>query len=274
MARKTGESMIYRRLTVPKINEKDPADNPQAGDLWIDFSVDPPVVNLLDKLLAPIVIGGGAALTPPVTITGDGSTVTLTVGQPRGAGFADALDIKDTTDSIFLAQFSTATNPSSGANFFLQNILGSTPALIVKQRLAGSGTQGLVQFQNSSGVANFMYDAFNGTVLVGNVANLGGFSNLPNFAIVPGSGQTLDTLTVYANAAFPATKLFSVDVHGNTTYGDGTVAPTAGAGQIALGATTATSASAGANGAVPAQVAGYWIVNIAGTSRKIPFFAT
>lgn len=37
--------------------------------------------------------------------------------------------------------------------------------------------------------------------------------------------------------------------------------------------TTATSASAGSNGAVPAQVAGYIVVNINGTNRKIPFFS-
>jgi hypothetical protein len=37
---------------------------------------------------------------------------------------------------------------------------------------------------------------------------------------------------------------------------------------------TATSASAGANGDVPAQVVGYIVVNIAGTNRKIPYYAT
>lgn len=46
------------------------------------------------------------------------------------------------------------------------------------------------------------------------------------------------------------------------------------AGQVAYGGTTATSATAGANGDVPAQVAGYIIVNVAGTARKVPFYAT
>jgi hypothetical protein len=41
-----------------------------------------------------------------------------------------------------------------------------------------------------------------------------------------------------------------------------------------LNTVVATSASAGANGAVPAQVAGYITININGTSRKIPYFAT
>jgi hypothetical protein len=38
-------------------------------------------------------------------------------------------------------------------------------------------------------------------------------------------------------------------------------------------ATVATSATAGTNGDVPAQVAGYLVVNINGTSRKIPYYA-
>jgi hypothetical protein len=38
-------------------------------------------------------------------------------------------------------------------------------------------------------------------------------------------------------------------------------------------ASVATSATAGANGDVPAQVAGYLVVNINGTSRKIPYYA-
>jgi hypothetical protein len=38
-------------------------------------------------------------------------------------------------------------------------------------------------------------------------------------------------------------------------------------------ATVATSATAGANGDVPAQVAGYLVVSINGTARKIPYYA-
>ena len=46
-------------------------------------------------------------------------------------------------------------------------------------------------------------------------------------------------------------------------------------GDITLtSATSATSASAGTNGDVPAQVVGYLVVSINGTSRKIPYYAT
>jgi hypothetical protein len=50
-------------------------------------------------------------------------------------------------------------------------------------------------------------------------------------------------------------------------------APAAGAGQVALGATTATAATAGAHGAAPNQVAGYLVANVAGTTVKIPYYA-
>ena len=46
-------------------------------------------------------------------------------------------------------------------------------------------------------------------------------------------------------------------------------------GDITLtSSTTATTATAGTSGAIPAQVAGYLVVSINGTSRKIPYYAT
>lgn len=43
---------------------------------------------------------------------------------------------------------------------------------------------------------------------------------------------------------------------------------------IAIGGTTASTATAGANGAPPAQVAGYWIINVSGTLQKVPYYNT
>jgi hypothetical protein len=45
-------------------------------------------------------------------------------------------------------------------------------------------------------------------------------------------------------------------------------------GTVRLDQATAGSATAGASGATPAQVAGYLIVNINGTDKKIPFYNT
>jgi hypothetical protein len=43
---------------------------------------------------------------------------------------------------------------------------------------------------------------------------------------------------------------------------------------LQLGKTTSASASAGANGDVPAQVAQYLVVNLLGTNYKIPLYLT
>lgn len=47
---------------------------------------------------------------------------------------------------------------------------------------------------------------------------------------------------------------------------------TAGAGQLAFGTTTAATATLGASGALPAQVLGYLVANLAGTTIKIPYY--
>lgn len=49
-------------------------------------------------------------------------------------------------------------------------------------------------------------------------------------------------------------------------------APTVAGGSLGLGATTSATATAGSNGAVPSQVAGYLIINVAGTEFKVPYF--
>jgi hypothetical protein len=51
-----------------------------------------------------------------------------------------------------------------------------------------------------------------------------------------------------------------------------TATPTGIAGQISFGDSTSASATAGSNGAVPAQVAGYLVIDNGGTKQKIPYF--
>jgi len=60
----------------------------------------------------------------------------------------------------------------------------------------------------------------------------------------------------------------NIDASGNWTLGNGS------SNVHVLNTSTATSATAGTNGAVPAQVVGYVIININGSNRKIPYFAT
>ena len=67
-------------------------------------------------------------------------------------------------------------------------------------------------------------------------------------------------------------------IEANGDVGIGAVSPSSKlevVGDLTLGGTTtATSATAGTNGDVPAQVVGYLVVKINGTSRNIPYYAT
>lgn len=84
--------------------------------------------------------------------------------------------------------------------------------------------------------------------------------------IVPGgSGNGLRVFeTTYTTAKVLINDL-GIIIHG-------TAAPTVGASEVAFGSTVAASATTGASGAVPAQVAGYLIFNVAGTTQKIPYY--
>lgn len=68
----------------------------------------------------------------------------------------------------------------------------------------------------------------------------------------------------------------AISITSSGSVGIGTSSPTAKLhvnGPVRLDASTTTSATAGANGDVPAQVVGYLTVNINGTDRKIPYYA-
>lgn len=48
--------------------------------------------------------------------------------------------------------------------------------------------------------------------------------------------------------------------------------PATTAGEIGFGKTTSATATAGSNGSVPSQVAGYLIISVSGTEFKVPYF--
>jgi len=68
-----------------------------------------------------------------------------------------------------------------------------------------------------------------------------------------------------------------ITIKSDGNVGIGTITPNSKlhvAGDLTMSsATVATSATAGTNGDVPAQVAGYLVVSINGTARKIPYYA-
>ena len=83
-------------------------------------------------------------------------------------------------------------------------------------------------------------------------------------------------LRFYTSSDGTVAEKMRIDSSGNV--GIGTTTPSSRlhiAGDLTVSsATTATAATAGTNGDVPAQVEGYLVVSINGTSRKIPYYAT
>jgi len=100
------------------------------------------------------------------------------------------------------------------------------------------------------------------SVVRGNIVVNSGGTYIPRV----GAGIFSGTLTINSGGSLAPTGTF---IAGGTILGSS--APTAQAGQVGLGSGTATTATAGAQ-TLPANPAGFLIVNIAGTVQKIPYY--
>jgi hypothetical protein len=114
-----------------------------------------------------------------------------------------------------------------------------------------------------------------GTLLDG--IDIRGVDNQASWTLTLNNTVTSDT---YAPAVYPRLNYsYCASTHRQDVNVGGIVvmaasAPTTGAGQIGLGSQVATTVgAAGGASALPATPTGYLLVNIAGTDRKIPFYA-
>jgi hypothetical protein len=91
---------------------------------------------------------------------------------------------------------------------------------------------------------------------------------------VEGSGNNpTDTTTISNSGAFAWAGVSILGAIKSTTNTVTVATPTGAASTVSFGTTTATSATAGTNGDVPAQVVGYLVIDIAGTKFKVPYYA-
>lgn len=121
-----------------------------------------------------------------------------------------------------------------------------------------------------------------------NLVNVSSFPVLFNGAWWNGSVSVLDSTTIVEliSAGVTPTSVLTISNSGAFSWGGVSIigalksqtltitaaTPTGTAGQVSFGTTTATSATAGTNGDVPAQVFGYLTIDIAGTKFKIPYY--
>lgn len=158
---------------------------------------------------------------------------------------------------------------SASAYVNWQNGTGASGIFIAKSRGGAVGTYGAVVNSDSVGEIRFACDdgeKFNTCAKIQAEIDGGvGINDIPcrlTFGTVPsGSGVVSERMRITSSGNVGiATTTPSSKLH---VAGDLTMSS----------ATVATSATAGTNGDVPAQVAGYLVVNINGTARKIPYYA-
>jgi len=132
-----------------------------------------------------------------------------------------------------------------------------------------TGTQAVVAINNALGLISF--SGSDGTTFVRSADVAVGVDGVPATNDMPGR---MVFRTTAAGASSPTER---VRINSSGNVGVGTESPSSRlhiAGDLTMSsATVATSATAGANGDVPAQVVGYLVVSINGTSRKIPYYA-
>lgn len=98
--------------------------------------------------------------------------------------------------------------------------------------------------------------------MTGNVINIAPIG--PDKTVRPGTDN--DTLLGDANFRWQTLNC------GNSNLS--VAAPTVAAGHVGFGGTVAAGANAGGGAPLPATVEGYLVINVAGTTRKVPYYAT
>ena len=168
-----------------------------------------------------------------------------------------------TTNSLVTVDSSPATIVISTADTSTQ------PAFLQFRKYRGTHASP-TSVQNGDTIGSNSYLAYDGTSLL----PCAGFTVTVDGAVSTGVTPTRMTFATEDSSGISSERV-RITPDGNV--GIGTPSPSSKlhiAGDITVSsATTATSATAGTNGDVPAQVVGYLVVNINGTSRKIPYYA-
>lgn len=219
-------------------------------------------------LVGPVVDSGGLTVTAGgLTVTAGGLTVTAggigiggapsaIAGLYNTAGISGANAYGTRNANVLTASAGSATlaslslEPSFNPN-------GQASVLDVGLNIVGF---------NANGSAN-AYGVKVGAVASGGGNNYGVYVDAPS----GGSGEN------YAIRAGGVTHIGGGTSIGTTNGGlvidnGGNAAPITNGSGISFGSLTSATASAGANGAPPATVAGYIRINVGGTARSIPYY--
>jgi hypothetical protein len=161
----------------------------------------------------------------------------------------------------------------------IQNVLGSgsNPTTSLTFAHSGSGTAVSITVPNQITISN-VGSVSAVLVLEGSSSGaagwtVGGAAGSPHLLQMPSLDPVATGAVLQATVGNPTATswtttptLSTLTITGATPTGSGT--------QLSFGNTTATSANAGSNGDVPAQVVGYIVLDLGGVKIKVPYYAT
>jgi predicted heme/steroid binding protein len=202
---------------------------------------------------------------------GTGLTMATSKGQIFGQTsiavlYPGATNIRNVTGGEINVQCNSG---SSTAYKCVLQLVGTTADAV-----SGSVYDCGLSFSNQAGAVGFnvgiLFSGANGQQFLKSTGTIFSIADSPTFA--NGFDLSGATLTGFAYKS----NQFIVDNAGNIsglTLTASGATPTVSAGQVAIGTTTATAATAGTHGDVPAQVLGYLVMNLGGTPIKVPYYA-
>jgi hypothetical protein len=226
----------------------------------IEGAVDgtPGTDDMPGRLVFSTTADGNSTPTERARIDGSGRLLVGTSSaRSVGAGSFGVFEVERA--GIAIAKITTNENSSEPSYFILGKSRGTT-------------TGGSAVVQSGDRLGEIRFAGGDGTDLISLGASIQ--------AAVDGTPGTDDmpgrlVFNTTADGAASPTERMRITSSGNV--GIGTVTPSSKlhvAGDLTMSsATVATSATAGTNGDVPAQVEGYLVVSINGTARKIPYYA-
>jgi len=143
-------------------------------------------------------------------------------------------------------------------NFTMRRTRGTSSSISAVQN---GDSLGVLQFQGWDG-SNFVF----GARILCQTDNVTGTTDMPTNMTFSTASDGSSAITLRMRITSSGDVGISTATPSSRLHVDGDL--------TVSNATTANAATAGTNGDVPAQVEGYLVVSINGTSRKIPYYAT
>lgn len=242
-------------------------------------------------LVGDIITLAGTTLAPIAspTFSGVATFAAGSSGNPSVAIGASNIGLWEVSSNTLGMQVGTATftlNMYSGTSALGQISVTTAGFMILSSQVNGGNVtvEGQITTGSSGSVILKNGNNFTGTTgtqtlvnAIGSFVVASGSANFIGLSVTPTINQTSSASGNYTGILVNSTEtavLGSANRLIDLQVGSTSKFAVDNTGKLFVPSTnTATSATAGSNGAVPAQVAGYLIINVAGANVKLPYFS-